>query len=495
MRTELLNGIAQAQPQSQAPMTEQGLYDGEGERLASIFQQQKAAFRSAPMPAAADRIRKLRALKTAVMRHQEALAKAVGDDFSCRSRDETMIAEIMTTVQSINYMVKHVRRWMRPSGRHVNMLFAPAANQVVYQPLGVVGIMVPWNYPIQLALVPLATAICSGNRAMIKMSEFTPATNEAIRTLLAEVFSEDEVAVIEGEIEVSSAFSETPWDHLIFTGSTAVGKHVMAAAAKNLTPVTLELGGKSPALIAPDANLDHAAERICFGKSLNAGQTCIAPDYVLIPEGREKEFIARYYRAFSRMYPTLRDNPDYTAIINDRQYQRLVSWLQDAEARGATISQLNPADENFAGTRKLPPHIVENATDEMTILQEELFGPILPVVTYRSFDEALDYIADRDRPLALYLFSYNRQLEEKVLERTHAGGVSVNDTLMHIAQDDMPFGGIGPSGMGHYHGKEGFITLSKAKAVHRKGRINSGRAIYPPYNKKRHGLVYKLFIR
>ena len=465
------------------------------QRLEALFQRQKAAFRTSPMPDAAYRIARLKALKTALLDNQDALAAAINNDFSCRSKDETLIAEIMTTVQGINYMMSHLRSWMRPSRRHVNLLFAPASNEVVYQPLGVIGVMVPWNYPVQLALVPVATALAAGNRAMLKLSEFTPATNHALKDMLAQVFSEDEVAVIEGELDVSAAFSATPWDHLIFTGSTAVGKHVMAAAAKNLTPVTLELGGKSPAIIAPDANMAHAVERICFGKSLNAGQTCIAPDYVLVPEGREKEFIARYHQTFSRMYPTVRDNNDYTAIINDRQYQRLVSWLQDAEQKGAVITQINPADENFAGTRKMPLHIVEHATDDMKVLQEELFGPVLPLVPYRSLDDALNYVSARERPLALYFFSYNTGLQQQVLERTHAGGVSLNDTLMHIAQDDMPFGGIGPSGMGHYHGKEGFISLSKAKAVHRKGRFNSGKAIYPPYGRSIQSLVYKLFIR
>jgi coniferyl-aldehyde dehydrogenase len=465
------------------------------ERLQSLFAKQKAAFRHTPMPTAKARIEQLNKLKAAVIRHQDSIASAVNEDFSCRAKDETLIAEIMITVQSLNYMIKNVRKWMRPSRRHVSALFAPSFNQVVYQPLGVVGIMVPWNYPIQLAIVPLATAIASGNRAMIKMSEFTPAANAVIKDLLAEVFDEEYAAVIEGEVEVSTVFSETPWDHLIFTGSTSVGKHVMAAAAKNLTPVTLELGGKSPAIIAPGANMDDAVERICFGKAVNAGQTCIAPDYILLPKGKEKEFIAKYNHTFARLYPTLRDNDNYTAIINDRQYERLVTWLKDAEDKGASITQINPADENFSGTRKMPLHIVENGTDNMTIMQEELFGPILPIVPYESFDAALKYINDRERPLALYLFSYNRDLEQQVLEQTHAGGVSVNDTLMHIAQDDMPFGGVGPSGMGHYHGKEGFVSLSKAKGVHRKGRFNSGRFIYPPYGTGIQKLIYKFFIR
>lgn len=465
------------------------------ERLQSLFVKQSDAFKQHPMPTANARIEQLNKLKAAVIRHQESIASAVNEDFSCRAKDETMIAEIMITVQSLNYMISNVRKWMRPSRRHVSALFAPSSNQVIYQPLGVVGIMVPWNYPIQLAIVPLATAIASGNRAIIKMSEFTPAANAVLKDLIAEVFDDEYAAVIEGEVEVSTAFSEIPWNHLIFTGSTAVGKLIMAAAAKNLTPVTLELGGKSPAIIAPGASMDYAIDRICFGKSVNAGQTCISPDYILLPEGTEKEFVAKYNRAFTRMYPTIRDNDSYTAIINDRQYERLVSWLKDADDKGAKITQINPADENFTGTRKMPLHIVENATDDMIVMQEELFGPILPIVPYKSLDDAIHYINDREHPLALYLFSADKAQEERVLSLTHSGGVSINDTLMHLAQDDMPFGGVGPSGMGHYHGKEGFLTLSKAKSVHRKGRFNLGKVIYPPYNTVWHTLIYKIFIR
>ena len=465
------------------------------ERMTSLFRQQKQAFRANPMPSADERISQLNALKKALLQHQDALAEAVYQDFSCRSRDETKIAEIMTTAEGINYAKARLRRWMKPEKRHVAMLHAPSGNQVMYQPLGVVGIMVPWNYPIQLALVPLMTALAAGNRAMIKMSEFTPNTNSALKTLLAEVFDETQVALVEGEVEVSSAFSELAWDHLVFTGSTAVGKIVMAAAAKNLTPVTLELGGKSPTLIAPGMNIKDAVERIAFGKSLNAGQTCIAPDYILLPEGKQQEFIDAYQATFAKMYPTVRDNDNYTAVVNERQHQRLQAWVKDAEEKGARITVVNPKNEDFSGTRKMPLHIVENGNDDMQVLQQELFGPILPIVTYKSLDEAIDYINDRDRPLALYIFSYDKNVQDKILTHTHAGGVSINDTLMHIAQDDMPFGGIGPSGMGHYHGKEGFIALSKAKAVHKKGRFNSGRFIYPPYGTAIHKLIYKLFIR
>lgn len=465
------------------------------ERMHSLFKQQQQAFRNNPMPSADERIADLKRLKAAILKYQDELAAAVNQDFSCRSTDETMIAEIMTSVEGINYACKRLRGWMKPSRRHVSMLFAPSHNHVMYQPLGVIGIMVPWNYPIQLALLPLMTALAAGNRAMIKMSEFTPVTNRVLKKLLAEVFSENQVALIEGEVEVSSAFAEIPWDHLVFTGSTAVGRIVMSAAAKNLTPVTLELGGKSPAIIAPGASMKDAVERICFGKSLNAGQTCIAPDYVLLPAGKEQEFIDTYQATFARMYPTIRDNSDYTAVVNERQHQRLQAWVADAKEKGAKITVVNPANEDFSGTRKMPLHLIENGTAGMKVLQEELFGPVMPLVPYRSLDDAIDYVNDRDRPLALYFFSYDKAQQKKVLERTHAGGVTINDTLMHIAQDDMPFGGVGPSGMGHYHGKEGFIALSKAKAVHRKGRFNSGQFIYPPYGGAIQGLIRKLFIR
>lgn len=465
------------------------------ERIHTLFNQQKAAYRAHPMPTSGERRADLKRLKEVVLKYKDELASAIYQDFSCRSKDETLVAEIMTSVQGINYAIKRLGKWMKPSKRHVSMLFAPSQNYVMYQPLGVVGIIVPWNYPVQLAVLPLMTALAAGNRAMIKMSEFTPATNAVLKKLLAEAFSEEQVAIIEGEVEVSTAFSETPWDHLVFTGSTMVGRIVMAAAAKNLTPVTLELGGKSPAIIAPNASMQDAVERICFGKSLNAGQTCIAPDYVLLPAGKEEEFIERYKATFATMYPTVRNNDDYTAIINDRQHQRLLSWVEDAKEKGAKITVVNPANEDFSGTRKMPLHLMQQGTADMKVLQDELFGPILPIVPYKTLDSALEYINDRDRPLALYIFTYDKNEQQRILERTHAGGVTINDTLMHVAQDDIPFGGVGPSGMGHYHGKEGFIALSKAKGVHRKGKFNSGKFVYPPYGTAIQALIHKFFIR
>jgi coniferyl-aldehyde dehydrogenase len=469
--------------------------DPEIARLKELFLRQQESYRKAPMPSADQRIGHLKALKEVTIKYQNELAAAVSEDFSGRSRDETLIAEILTSVEGINMAIKKTRKWMKPSKRAVGMLFAPAKNEVRYQPLGVVGIIVPWNYPIFLAIGPLVAALSAGNRAMIKMSEFTPNLNKVLKAMLAEIFEENRVCVIEGEADAAIAFTEQPFDHILFTGSTTVGRFVMAAAAKNLTPVTLELGGKSPAIVSNHIPMKDAAERICFGKSMNAGQTCVAPDYILVPKAKEQEFIAAYRTAFSSMYPTLKDNGDYTAIINDRQHQRITGLLADAETKGAKLTEINPANEDLSAGRKLAPVILQNLKPDMTIAEEEIFGPILPIIGYDSIEEAMDYINDRPRPLALYYFGYNKAEQDHVLDNTHSGGVSVNDTLMHLAQEDMPFGGIGDSGMGHYHGKEGFITLSKAKAVHRKGRFSTGNLAYPPYDNAIRKMIYTFFIR
>jgi coniferyl-aldehyde dehydrogenase len=330
---------------------------------------------------------------------------------------------------------------------------------------------------------------------MIKMSEFTPNLNKVFKTMIAEIFEENQVCIIEGEADTAIVFTEQPFDHILFTGSTSVGRFVMAAAAKNLTPVTLELGGKSPAIVSNNVPMKDAAERICFGKSMNAGQTCVAPDYILVPKAKEEEFIQAYIAAFTKMYPTIKDNNDYTSIVNDRQYQRLSSWIQDAKDKGAKLTEINPAKEDLSAGRKLAPVIVQNMKDDMTIAEEELFGPILPIITYDEMDEAIAHINERPRPLALYFFGYDKNEQNHVLDNTHSGGVCVNDTLMHLAQEDMPFGGVGDSGMGHYHGHEGFITFSKAKAVHRKGRFSTGNLAFPPYDTSIRRMIYTFFIR
>jgi coniferyl-aldehyde dehydrogenase len=342
---------------------------------------------------------------------------------------------------------------------------------------------------------PLTGALAAGNRVMIKMSESTPETARIFAQMLGDIFDEDQVAVITGEAEVGMAFSKLAFDHLLFTGSTGVGKHVMRAAAENLTPVTLELGGKSPAIVSKDVPLADAAERIAFGKGVNAGQTCVAPDYVLCPRDRVDGLVDALRIQFARLYPTLRDNADYTQVVNPRQYQRIQGYLQDAREKGARVIELNPADETFSDTRVLPPTLLLDVTDDMKIMQEEIFGPLMPIVPYDRIEEAMAYIADRPRPLALYYFGYDKAEQERLMNQTHAGGMCINDTILHVAQDDMPFGGIGPSGMGHYHGHEGFLTFSKAKGVYIKQRFNGARPIYPPYGGTILKLVYKLFIR
>ena len=460
-------------------------------QLEELFARQRAAYGNHPMPSAEQRMQWLQSLRDLIFNEQDALIRAVSQDFSNRSSDETLLAEIMPSLHGIHYARRRIRRWMKPSRRAVGLAFQPASAKVVYQPLGVVGVIVPWNYPLFLAIGPLVGALAAGNRVMIKMSESTPESARVLKDLLAKVFPEDLVAVVQGEVDVGVAFSKLPFDHLLFTGATSVGKHVMRAAAENLTPVTLELGGKSPAIVSASVPMKDAAERIAFGKSLNAGQTCVAPDYVLVPQNRIDEFVESYRQVVQGFFPKLENNPDYTAIINERQLSRLNGYLADAQARGATVIPLFPQAQG----RRLPQALVLNVTDEMKIMQEEIFGPLLPVIPYQTLDQALSYVNERDRPLALYFFGYDKREQDHVLAQTHSGGVCLNDTLLHVAQDDMPFGGGGPSGMGHYHGHEGFLTFSKAKGVFSKPRFNAARVIYPPYGKSLQKLVYKLFIR
>ncbi|CAM3099744.1 coniferyl aldehyde dehydrogenase [Pseudomonas plecoglossicida] len=461
--------------------------------LAATFAAQRAAFSGNPMPPAAQRLQWLKSLREALLEGQQGLIEAIDADFSGRSADETLLAELLPSVQGIRHAERHLRRWMRPVARTVGMAFQPACARVLYQPLGVVGIIVPWNYPLFLAIGPLTCALAAGNRVMLKLSEATPTSAQALKSLLERVFPQDLVSVVLGEVEVGQAFARLPFDHLLFTGATSVGRQVMLAAAQNLTPVTLELGGKSPAIVSASVPLDAAAERIAFGKTLNAGQTCVAPDYVLVPRERLEAFSDAYTNAVRRFYPRIADNPDYSAIINPRQLQRLQQLLDDARAKGARVVDLYP-DEPRQG-RRLPPHLLQQVNDDMHVMQDEIFGPLLPLVPYDSLDEALAYINQRPRPLALYYFGYDRAEQQHVLQRSHSGGVCLNDTLLHVAQDDLPFGGIGPSGMGHYHGHDGFLTFSKAKAVLAKQRLNAARLIYPPYGKALQRLVYKLFIR
>jgi coniferyl-aldehyde dehydrogenase len=436
-----------------------------------------------PMPTWAQRAKRLRTLETLLREQREAFAAAIHADFGQRPAEETDLLEIFPSLSAIRHALGHGRRWMKPQRRLADLLFLPARTELRPQPRGVVGIIVPWNYPLYLAVGPLVDALAAGNRVMLKMSEFTPRFSALFAEQVARYFQPDEVLVVTGDAVVAQAFAALPFDHLLFTGSTAVGHHVMRAAAANLTPVTLELGGKSPAIIGPGARLEHAVERIIVGKLLNAGQTCIAPDYVLLPRARVAEFIGLAGEAVARMYPQLQRNAQYASIVSDRQYQRLAALRDEARSAGAHVHVLGEATEDPA-RRLLPPQLLTEVDDGMAVMREEIFGPLLPLVPYDTLEEAIDHVAARPHPLALYLFEHDRGRIDQVLARTHAGGVSVNDTLYHIAQHGLPFGGVGASGMGGYHGEAGFRTFSHLKPVFRQARWNGAGLLNPPYGKR-----------
>ncbi len=466
------------------------------QRLHQLFREQQSAFRKNPMPSYDERVANLKKLRKVLMDNQDTLINTIAADFSSRSAEETKLADLMTVIHTIDYSIKNLKSWMAPVKKKISTLFQPASGQVQYQPLGVIGIISPWNYTISLSMGPLVAALAAGNRAMIKMSEFTPATSAYIEEMIDKTFPSDLVAVINGDAEVATEFSSIPWNHLLFTGSTAVGRHVMRAAANNLTPVTLELGGKSPTILSDDVNMDAAVQPIVFGKAFNAGQTCIAPDYILCPENRVEHFVERFQHFFAQMYPTLKQNDDFTAVINDGQYQRLQGYLKDAEAKGARVIACNHADEDMStGTRKMPIYLVLDATEEMRVMQDEIFGPILPIIGTKSLDDALDFINDRPSPLALYYFGSDKKEQQHVLDQVRAGGVCINDTLSHFAQEDLHFGGVGESGMGAYHGEHGFLTFSHAKSVFTKGLFNSTKFAYPPYGGPIHKALFSIFLR
>jgi len=426
----------------------------------------------------------LQRLRMAFHARLDEMAVAVSDDFGHRSTHESLLADGMTVLAELDHMIRNLRRWMRPQRRSVGWRLWPARAQVRHVPLGVVGVIAPWNYPVNLSLVPLATAIAAGNHVYLKPSEYTPRTNRFLRELLAEVFPADRVAVALGDSTVAAAFASLPFDHLMFTGSTAVGRKIMAAAAHNLTPVTLELGGKSPAVIGSDAPMQTTAARIATGKLFNGGQTCIAPDYVLVPETRRDEFVEALRAEVAARYPDLEAGSDFTTIVNEGQYRRLRSYLDDARERGLQLVPLaGIADAARAQSRRLlPPTLVIEPGDDAKVMQEEIFGPILPIKTYRSFDEAIAYINAHDRPLALYHFGNDHDEIERLLGNTIAGGVCINETLLQYACSNLPFGGVGASGMGQYHGFDGFVTFSKAMPVLRQSRWTLTDRLKPPYD-------------
>jgi coniferyl-aldehyde dehydrogenase len=463
--------------------------------LNRVFESQRAAYQRRPMPTADERIAHLTKLRKALIKYQDQLAQAVCEDFGSRSLDETKIAELLTSIEGTKYYAKHVRQWMRSEKRSPGLFGMPGKAKVFYQPLGVVGVIVPWNYPIFLAAGPLMCALASGNRVMIKMSGFVPKLSDTFKQMIAETFDEDHVCVVTGRGEISEAFPKLPFDQITFTGSTNVGRTVMAEAAKNLTPVILELGGKSPAIVHDSYPMSDAAERLAFGKCWNAGQTCVAPDYLFLPKGKTQEFVAQFTAQVSKMYPTMLNNPDFTSVINDKQYKRIQGYLEDARAQGATIIEINPAREDFSQSRKIPVTLVLGVNPGMQIMQNEIFGPVLPIMEYSALDDTLGFINNRPRPLALYYFDNNEGRADYIAANTHAGGMCVNDTISHVGVDDMPFGGVGASGMGKYHGHEGFLAMSNAKAVLSKPRLYPTRFILPPFNKTTHSLIKNFMLK
>jgi len=450
--------------------------------LQVLFDAQRAAHLAMPFPEWPERARHLLALRALLKDNLDAIATAINTDFGNRSRQETLVLEAFGNLNSIRDALAHGRRWMRPQRRSVGLWLRPASARVLPQPLGVVGIVVPWNYPLFLAIGPLVGALAAGNRVMLKMSEYAPGFAALFQQLIARHFDPDHVTVVCGGPETAQAFTALPFDHLLFTGSTQVGRQVMHAASTNLTPVTLELGGKSPVLIAPGARFEAAVESIVAGKLLNAGQTCVAPDYVLVERGRESEFIAIARRVTARLYPDIGRNPDYTTLINTRHFERLSTLASEAEAAGAQLHPLSDAASNPA-SRCFPPICVTDAPATTGVMQEELFGPILPIVPYDTLEQAIAYINARPRPLALYLFETRRAVINTVMQRTIAGGVTINDTLLHLGSDDLPFGGIGASGMGAYHGRDGFNTFSMMKPIFEQARFNGRKLMFPPYGK------------
>ena len=469
------------------PAVHQPAYDGTAPRpvaLSGLLASQRAAFLRDGAPSLAQRRASLRKLRAAVLARRGHLEAALDADFGHRSRHETAIMEMLPLTWGIDYLHRNLRRFMRPERRHVALPMRLARAHIEYQPLGVIGIIAPWNYPFSLALMPLATALAAGNRAMIKPSEFTPATSDVLVALVNETFSVDEVAVVTGDASTGAAFAGLPFDHLFFTGSTAVGRAVMRAASEHLVPVTVELGGKSPVLVDRGQPLERVATAIAYGKLANAGQTCIAPDYVLLPEDEVEEFVEAWGKAVAALYPAGPASEDYTSIVSPRHYDRLRGLLDDARAKRARVIETGPSPELAKGrAHTLPPTLVLNVRDDMRIMQEEIFGPLLPIVTYRDLAEAIAFVNARPRPLALYYFGSSATNRTRVLTRTTSGGVTINGTLLHYVQEDLPFGGVGPSGFGAYHGIEGFRTFSHQKAVLDSGRWNGGALLRPPFGR------------
>jgi coniferyl-aldehyde dehydrogenase len=449
--------------------------------LSAAFERLRAAQAAAPAQPWPVRESRLRRLLALLQQHEAAIAQAIDADFGGRPPIETEFAEFWPSLEEIKVALRHGAGWMKPRRAGVGLWFQPARAQLRPMPLGVVGVIVPWNYPLYLAVGPMAAALAAGNRVMVKMSELTPAFSALWQRLCEQVFAPDELCIVNGGPEVAAAFSALPFDHLLFTGSTAVGHRVMAAAAQHLTPVTLELGGKSPAIITPGYPMAHAVQRILVGKLINAGQTCIAPDYVLLPRDQLAAFVEAARAEARRGYPAGLAEPHYASIVNTRHYQRLLGERDEAMARGARAEPLFEGPAQDDARHRLAPVLLLEPPAGCGVLRDEIFGPLLPLLPYDRLEDAIAHVNARPRPLALYWFDTDRSRTDEALGRITAGGVTVNDTLLHITQHSLPFGGVGASGMGHYHGRWGFDTFSKLMPVFRQARFNGMALFLPPY--------------
>ena len=425
-----------------------------------------------------------------LIKYQNEIAEAISEDFGHRSTESSLLADVAGSIGSLKSAKENIKKWVKPEKRKVTpsiLGLLGAKLRLEYQPLGTVGVISPWNFPVTLTFGPLGSIFAAGNRAMIKPSEFTPKTSELMKKMFEEAFSEEEVAVFTGGPDLGEAFSSLPFDHLLFTGATSIAKHVMRAASENLVPVTLELGGKSPVIISKKSNFEVSVNRVMAGKTMNAGQICLAPDYVFIPKDKKEEFISQSKKVVTDMYPSLKDNPDYTSVINQRHYDRLQGYVEEAKEKGFEVIEINPSNGDFSqqAHHKIPPTLIVDPDDSLSVMKEEIFGPILSVKTYDSIKDTVDYINSKDRPLGLYYFGDDKEEMQNVLENTTSGGVTINDVVFHVGQDNAPFGGVGPSGTGSYHGVEGFKNFSHTKTIYTQSKFDGLFGLFrPPFGSK-----------
>ena len=474
----------------------QSLEETSQSQMQSILDRQRAAYLAEGIVTSETRIDRLERAVRVVKKHQKAFVQAMNEDFGHRSEHQSLFTDVASSIGPLRHAQQNLKRWQKKDKRKVTpgiLALLGAKAWVEYQPLGVVGVISPWNFPVNLTFTPLAGVLSAGNRCMIKPSEYTPATSAAMAAGFAEEFDEEEIAVITGGPQTGADFSGLAFDHLLFTGATSVAKHVMRAASENLVPVTLELGGKSPVIVSPKADMAPTTDALMAGKMMNAGQICLAPDYVFVPRDRMGEFVESSKRSVAKMYPTLLDNPDYTSVINARHFERINGYVDEARERGVEVVEINPADEDFRqqSAHKIAPTLLIDPPEDSAVMREEIFGPVMPIKSYDSLDETLDYVNSHDRPLGLYYFGTDQEETQQVLNQTTSGGVTLNDVVMHVAQEDLPFGGVGHSGMGAYHGEDGFRTFSHAKAVFKQATFNPAEklGLRPPYGDKLMGLL------